>query len=154
MGNILPEARKIVLGRAQRGQPGDGAFQPTTGAGYVAPAAGQYTWSLSLGIEVLVLLFSTLGGFSPDVLKLVQRAAESRGNKFKGSEWDDTTWSARSWTSYTMQRLSCELTRACAQEVAIAMRLPRTHDARARRLRKLLGVRSEAGSVRFVLSRL
>ena len=58
------------------------------------------------------------------------RAASDRGNKLKGSEYDDTTWSARSWTSYTMQRLSCTLARAVAMEIATAMRLTRVRDSR------------------------
>ena len=91
---------------------------------------GQYTRALECGVEVLVLLFSTFGGFSPDVLELVRRAAESRGNKLRGSEYDDATWASRSWTSYVMQRLSCALARAVAFEMATAMGLPRSHDAR------------------------
>ena len=77
-----------------------------------------------------MLLFETWGGFSPDVVELVRRAAETRGNKLKGSEYDDTSWSARTWTSYCMQRLSCTLARACAFELATAMSLPRARDAR------------------------
>ena len=98
----------------------------------MAARVGQYGRAIASGIEVMVLLFETWGGFSPDVIELVRRAAESRGNKLKGSEYDDTTWSARTWTSYTMQRLSCELARACAFELATAMALPRARDARTR----------------------
>ena len=79
----------------------------------------------------MVLLFETWGGFSPHVLELLRRAAETRGNRLRGSEYDATTWSARSWTAYAAQRLSCTLARACAMEIATAMSLPRARDARA-----------------------
>ena len=81
-------------------------------------------------MEVLVLLFSTFGGMSPDVVNLVWRAAEDRGNKLRGSEYVETTWSARSWTSYAMQRISCALMRAVAGELAAAMQLTRARDPR------------------------
>ena len=42
---------------------------------------------------------------------------------------DDTTWSARSWTSYTAQRISCVLARAVVWELATAMQLTRVRDA-------------------------
>ena len=67
---------------------------------------------------------------SPAVLELVRRAAEMRGNKLRGAEYDNTTWSARTWTSYTMQRISCVLHRAVAWEIATAFALPRARDAR------------------------
>ena len=50
--------------------------------------------------------------------------------ELRGSEYDDTTWSARSWTSYTAQRISCVLARAVAWELATAMQLTRVRDAR------------------------
>ena len=49
--------------------------------------------------------------------------AEERGNKLRGSEYDDTTLSARSRTSYCMQLLSCALVQAVAWELATAMEL-------------------------------
>ena len=119
-----------MLGRAARGQPGDGNFNPATGKGRVGPVKGAYERPIAGGMEVLVLLFSTFGGMSPGVVELVWRAAEERGNKLKGSEYDDTTWSARSWTSYTMQRISCALMRGVAWELASAMQLTRARDSR------------------------
>ena len=56
------------------------------------------------------------------------RAASDRGNKLRGDEFLDTTWSARSWTAYTMQRISCALARAVAWELATAMHLTRARD--------------------------
>ena len=68
MGNVLPQARELVLGRQQRGAPGK-AFNPATGEGYVAAVDGQYKRPLGHSIEVLVLLFSTFLGFSPDMVE-------------------------------------------------------------------------------------
>ena len=82
-------------------------------------------------MEVMVLLFSTFGGFAPDVVELIRRAALDRGNKLRGSEYDDTTWAARSWTAFTVQRMSVALMRAVAWEMATAMQLRRTGDVRA-----------------------
>ena len=58
------------------------------------------------------------------------RAAEARGNKLKGGEYEDTTWSAQTWTSYTMQRISCALARGVAAEIATSMQLTRARDPR------------------------
>ena len=64
------------------------------------------------------------------MMELIRRAAEERGNKLRGAEWDNTTWSARTWTGYVRQRISCALMRAVAWEVAAAMSLTRTRDSR------------------------
>ena len=56
----------VCLGRAQRGAKGGSEWRAAAGTGYVAPAKGAYARPLRLGMEVLVLLFSTFGGMSPD----------------------------------------------------------------------------------------
>ena len=129
-GNTLPEARLEVLGRVQRGQPDGPRFNRVTGAGYVAPAGGDYARARANGIEVHELLFETLGGFGPSVVDLLRAAAEDRGNKLRGTEYDATTWSARTWMGYAAQRISCALARAVAWELATAMQLTRARDAR------------------------
>ena len=58
------------------------------------------------------------------------RKKQERGNKLRGSEYDDTTWSARSWTVYASQRLSCALMRAVAFELAHALALSSARDPR------------------------
>ena len=65
-----------------------------------------------------------------DMVALLQRATEARGNKLRGSEYDSTTWSARTWMGYTAQRISCALARAVAWELASAMELTRVRDSR------------------------
>ena len=128
-GNTEPGARLEVKGRAARGQPGT-QFNSVTGAGYVPAAKGAYQRAEAHGCEVDELLFETLGGFGPGVVRLLRRAAEARGNKLRGSEYDATTWSARTWMGYTAQRISCALVRAVAFELATAMELTRVRDAR------------------------
>ena len=63
-------------------------------------------------------------------MRLLRRAAEDRGNRLRGVEYDLTTWSARTWMSYTAQRVSCVLMRAVAWEMASAMSLTRVRDPR------------------------
>ena len=126
----LPAEIRSEVGWAGQGvsEEVDGRWSAETGKGYVPPHQGAYDRAQRNGVEVLVLLFETFGGFSPAVLKLLQRAADARGDKLRGSEYDETTWSARSWTVYTVQRLSCILARAVAWEIATAMGLPRSVD--------------------------
>ena len=66
----------------------------------------------------------------PEAVALLRWATETRGNKLRGSEYDDTSWSARSWMGFTAQRISCALARAVAWELATAMSLTRLRDAR------------------------
>ena len=87
----------------------------------MAAVEGQYAKTVGLGVEVLVLAFSTFGGMSPDVVELLWAAAEERGNKLRGGEYDSTTWAARTWLAYTTQRLAVTLARAVAWELASAM---------------------------------
>jgi hypothetical protein len=61
---------------------------------------------------------------------IFREAAEARGNKLRGSEYEATTWSARTWMGYAAQRVSCALARAVAWELATAMELTRVRDSR------------------------
>ena len=128
-GNIWPEARETTHGREERGEKGK-AFDPRTGKGYVSKKKGQYTKALEYKMDVRTLLFSTFGGFSPEVIELLKQAAEERGERLRGDEYDDTTWSARSWTVYASQRISCALMRAVAFELSHALALTSARDPR------------------------
>ena len=128
-GNTAPSSHDQVQGRAERGRKGE-AFRPSTGAGRVEPVKGDYARAKRNGCEVYTLLFETFGGMSPGVVKLVREAAEDRGNRLHGAEFDATTWSARTWTSFTMQRISCALMVAVAWELAGAMGLASVGDTR------------------------
>jgi hypothetical protein len=63
-------------------------------------------------------------------MHLLRRAIQDRGNKLRGSEYDETTWSARTWKAFATQRMPCVLVRVMAWEIATAMQLPRSVDMR------------------------
>ncbi|MEC7198880.1 MAG: hypothetical protein VXW37_05610, partial [Candidatus Thermoplasmatota archaeon] len=48
-------------------------------------------------------------------------AAEWRSNKLTSSEYDETTWSARTWLTFVAQRLSVAVQLSVAQEAAEAL---------------------------------
>ena len=123
-GNTAPAADDEVLGRRQRGVSTDRTFCATTGAGYVAEMPGDYARARANGCDVRTLLFETFGGFGAGVVELLREAAEARGNKLRGSEYDATTWPARTWTSFAVQRVM----RQVAWELASAMELTTVRD--------------------------
>ena len=55
-----------------------------------------------------------------------------RSNKLAGSEYDETTWSARTWLTFAAQRISVATQLSAAQEVAQALGLSVAVDPRAR----------------------
>ena len=75
--------------------------------------------------------FETFGGFSPEVVELLAALAEERQNRLSTAEYDQTTWSARTWTSFTVQKLSVALHRAVAMEIGLALGLSVATDPRA-----------------------
>ena len=64
-----------------------------------------------------------MGGFSPDVCQLLKELAEERDNRLSKAEYDDTTWAARTWTSWAAQQLSVAVQLAAAEEIAHALGL-------------------------------
>ena len=118
--NTLPGVKEQMFGLAERGTPG-AQFCPRTGAGYVAPKSGDYTAALANGCEVETLLFETFGGFSSGVVALLKRAAAEVENKLTSSQYDETSWSARTWLSFSTQQLSVAVHRAAAWELAGAL---------------------------------
>ena len=69
--------------------------------------------------------------FSPEVVELLAALAEERQNRLSTAEYDQTTWSARTWTSFTVQKLSVALHRAVAMEIGLALGLSVATDPRA-----------------------
>ena len=51
-------------------------------------------------------------------------------SKLASSEYDETTWAARTWTSFTSQRISVAAQLAMAQEAAEALGMSVTADPR------------------------
>ena len=63
-------------------------------------------------------------------MELLRELAEARQNKLYAHEYDDTTWSARTWMSYNVQKLSVAVHRTMAMEIAHAVGIPTAVDGR------------------------
>eukprot|EP00964_Phaeocystis_antarctica_P005163 scaffold2815_cov72-Phaeocystis_antarctica.AAC.2 len=72
-------------------------FNPNTGAGYVLPKEGDYARAEALGVRVVLMLVETFGGLGPALVEELRKGPEWRANKLTASEYDETTWSARTW---------------------------------------------------------
>ena len=131
LGNTHPTGWKQVCGLLERGVPSDGTFNSHTGAGYVKAEPGDYAFAKSRNVEAVLLLCETFGGLGPELVEHLRRAAEYRDNKLTASEYDETTWSARSWLSFAKQRISIALHRAVATEIGQALGLAVGTDPRA-----------------------
>ena len=131
-GNTRPRSREVVHGRLQRGTPADGAFKPLTGGGYVSPLKGDYKRAQELGVQVGAMLVETFGGLGPELMELLFEAAELRSNKLNAREYDETTWSARTWLSFVKQRISVAVQRSCAREISSALGLTVAVDPRGK----------------------
>ena len=119
------------MGLRERGVPADGPFRRDTGTGHVQQRDGDYARALALGCEVCTLLFETYGGFGPEVVDLIRRLAAERQNRLTTGEYDLTSWSARSWTTFTNQKLSVAVHMATAHEIAQAFGISTAVDPRA-----------------------
>ena len=128
-GNTAERANDVVLGR--RGRGAAGFFNRKTGAGYVSPKAGDYARAQASGVRCVPLLVETFGGLSPPLVDALRTAAEWRKNKLTASEYDETTWSARTWMAFVTQRLSVASQLSMAQEAAEALGLSVAADPRA-----------------------
>ena len=129
MGNTLPHAREMVHGLRGRGQPGDGAWRWAKGHGYVARSGGAYARARKAGCDIRCLLFETWGGWSPDTVELFRELAEQRSNRLHAHEYDETTWSARTWLSHQAQKISVALQYAVALELSNALGLATASDS-------------------------
>ena len=55
--------------------------------------------------------------------------AKERDNKLTPAEYEETTWSARSWTTFAAQKISVALHYAAAFEISMALRVPKFDQA-------------------------
>ena len=101
--------------------PSDGVFQPRTSAGYVAPFPGDYARAQKAGVEARALLVEPSGACGPELVQLLKDAAESRSNKLTSSEYDETTWSARTWLTFVRQRISLASSHEIAQALGMSV---------------------------------
>ena len=92
---------------------------------------GNYDRAIRVhGVDVRVLLFESFGGFSPDVVHLMRDLAEERQNRLNKAEYELTTWAARTWLSFSTQKISVALHRAASLEIAHALGLSTGADER------------------------
>ena len=112
-----------MLGLRERGAAGDAPFNSKTGVGRVLEVAGDYAHARACGLRVIPMLFEVFGGWSPEVEELFKEAIDARSNKLTAAEYEDTTWSARSWYSFAKQLVSVALHRAVAWEIGGALRI-------------------------------
>ena len=104
------------------GAPGDGPYDRKTGKGYLPAIRGDYAAALGRGVRVHVLLFETFGGFGAEVRSLLHDAAAVVNNKLSPTQYEETTWGARSWHSFQRQRISVRLHTAVAWQIANELR--------------------------------
>ena len=104
----------------------------STGAQAAATSRGDYARAQAAGVTCVPLLVETFGGLSPALMHELRAAAEWRSNKLTSSEYDETTWSARTWLTFVAQRLSVAVQLSVAQEAAEALGLSVAADPRAR----------------------
>ena len=105
MGNTRPEARAVVHGVEERGVAGT-AFDPRTGTGHVARREGDYARARAAGVAVEVLLVETFGGLGDGLMNLLEEAQRVREDMLSASEYDETTWSARTWMVFVCSSAS------------------------------------------------
>ena len=74
-------------------------------------------------------------GLGPALVEELRKGAEWRANKLTASEYDETTWSARTWMAFTTQRLSVAVQYSAAHRRwprRLACRWRPTHERRPR----------------------
>ena len=65
------------------------------------------------------------------IVRDLLEAGEFRSNKLTAAEYDETTWSARTWLTFVYQRLSVAVHKAVAREVQLALGYSAAVDPRA-----------------------
>ena len=63
-------------------------------------------------------------------MDLLRRSTIERGSKLRKHEYDEATWSTRTWSVFAAQRISCALTRAVAHAIARELALTTARDPR------------------------
>ena len=131
-----------------------GRWDPQTGTGTVEAVKGQYT-DAEGKCRVEALLFEEFGAMSAGVEGLLMRVAEVAGRKLTWWQYDlQTSWSAREWMPFALQRLSVQLWVALADEAQRAIGwLVRRHAAARDRGGMLVGWGALRGRERGAPSR-
>ena len=74
---------------------------------------------MSCGQVIVTYTWPT--SFWPELLELLRGAAEFKMNRLSAAEYDETTWSARTWLTFAMQRISVAVHKAVAKELSDAL---------------------------------
>ena len=127
-GATLPRAREKVHGRAERA--GTGSWNWMRGTGHVAALDGDYARAERLGVDVRCLLIETFGGLSPAMCELLQQIVDEKQNRLRHDEYEQTTWSARTWRAFAVQRIAVATQLAGAAEIVRAMGINTAYDTR------------------------
>ena len=97
------------------------ALSSSLAEGRVEEVAGDYAHARANGLRAIPLLFEVFGGWSPEVEAVFGDAVFARSNKLTAHEYEETTWSARTWMTFVMQRISVAVQKAVAKEVSDAL---------------------------------
>ena len=127
-GNTEEAANARVLGRLER--VGDGRYNRRTGVGPVAAVTSDYERALQAGVRCVPMLVETFGGFGPGLMGVLRQADDWRQGRLVSSEYDETTWAARSYMAFVTQRISVAIHISLAQEIAEALGLSVAADPR------------------------
>ena len=108
----------------------DGPHKPRTGAGYVKRKDGDYARAKGNGCEPLAccahLSRASVASRRSSWGYSSARQSSQRMNRLTHYEYDQTTWAARSWSTF-----SVAVHLAMATELAVALGLPVVGDPRA-----------------------
>ena len=69
-------------------------------------------------VHVVPIPFETFGGFSPAAVRFFEQMRDLVDNRLTHAQYEETTWSARSWMAFQTQKISVALQRAACLEVA------------------------------------
>ena len=111
-----------VLGRAQRGEPGDVPPDFATGAGYVSVKKADYHGALQRAVEVRPVIHETYGGFHGMASRTLRELAGVSAARQAGSAGGRR---ARTFRSFHRQRISCAVAKGLAFELRHGMRVLR-----------------------------
>ena len=67
---------------------------------------------------------------SAAAVDLLKRSAIERGDRLRKHEYEEASWSTRTWSVFAAQRISCALTRAVAHAIARELALTTARDPR------------------------
>ena len=68
-------------------------------------------------------MVETFGGSGPGLMATLREAAAWRQDRLTSTEYDETTWAARTWLTFAAQRISVAAQLSMAQEIAAELGL-------------------------------